>query len=203
MAVKPQVGLLGGSFDPVHTAHIGLALAAIQALSLEQVQLLPAGLPWQKGQLGASANDRLAMLRLASSPYPQLHINPIELQRSGATYTIDTLTALPDSAQYTWIMGADQLANFCNWHRWRDIIQYVRLAVAQRPGTTLTIPPSLEQLLPDEGLVRIPFPPQDIAASTIRLALAQGQTHIPELDPLVLDYIHTHQLYQQPSIPGA
>lgn len=203
MAVKRQVGLLGGSFDPVHTAHISLALAAIQSLSLDQVQLLPAGQPWQKNQLNASSNDRLAMLHLACRPHPQLIVNPIEIDRNGATYTIDTLSTLPNTAEYTWIMGADQLANFCSWHRWRDIITQVRLAVAQRPGTPLIPPPLLEKSLPAKGLVYIPFPPKNVAASAIRLALAQGQNHIPELDPLVQDYIYTHRLYQQPPTPSA
>ncbi|MFT0532279.1 nicotinate (nicotinamide) nucleotide adenylyltransferase [Castellaniella hirudinis] len=201
MAVAPRVGLLGGSFDPVHKAHIALALAAIQALSLDQVQLLPAGQPWQKPALGATAQHRLAMLLLACRHHPQLAVNPAELHRAGVTYTIDTLLALPDTARYTWIMGADQLLNFCSWHRWRDIIQHARLAVAQRPGSALRIPPALQAVLPADGLVRLPFPPQDIAATAIRQALRQGQTQIPALDPAVLDYIRTHGLYQAPANP--
>ncbi|WP_298019007.1 nicotinate (nicotinamide) nucleotide adenylyltransferase [uncultured Castellaniella sp.] len=194
----PQVGLLGGSFDPVHRAHIALARAACEALSLAYVELLPAGRPWQRGQLGAAPEHRLAMLRLACGDDPQLRINPIELQRPGATYTIDTLAALPRSARYTWILGADQLANFCTWHRWRDILSHVRLAVAQRPGAALTPPAELAQALAPDGLVLIPFPPQDVSASTIRQELARGRLPESQLDPRVLGYIRTHQLYQRP-----
>ncbi|WP_345798674.1 nicotinate (nicotinamide) nucleotide adenylyltransferase [Castellaniella sp. MT123] len=197
----PQVGLLGGSFDPVHRAHIVLARAACQALKLERVDLLPAGRPWQRDDLGASPEHRLRMLQLACQDDPILRINPVELYRPGATYTIDTLAALPDTAQYTWILGADQLANFCTWHRWRDILHYVRLAVAQRPGATAQPPDELIQALPPGGLVRIPFPPQDVSASAIRQALAKGQAVEAQLDPRVLDYIHAHRLYQYPAVP--
>lgn len=196
MVVKPQIGLLGGSFDPVHKAHIALAQAAIQTLSLDRVEMLPAGHPWQKQSLSAAPHHRLAMLKLACDDNPLLAINPIELERRGATYTIDTLAALPDTAEYTWILGTDQLVNFCTWHRWQDIVQCVRLAVAQRPGTNLSIPAALSQELAPDGLVQIPFRPMDVSASAIRLALAQGETHIPALDARVQHYIHTHRLYQ-------
>ncbi|WP_323000308.1 nicotinate (nicotinamide) nucleotide adenylyltransferase [Castellaniella sp.] len=196
----PQVGLLGGSFDPVHRAHIALAQAACRALRLAYVELLPAGRPWQRDQLGASAEHRLAMLQLACGDDPHLRINPIELQRPGATYTIDTLEALPPNARYTWILGADQLANFCTWHRWRDILRHVRLAVAQRPGASLTPPAELARALAPGGLIHIPFPIQDVSASTIRQELAQGALPSSQLDPLVLGYIRTHQLYQRPGL---
>lgn len=199
MAVTPQVGLLGGSFDPVHLAHIAMARAACKALQLSHVELLPVGRPWQRERLSASAEHRLAMLKLACGDDPQLRVNPIELQRPGATYTIDTLTALPPSARYTWILGSDQLANFCTWHRWRDILQRVRLAVVERPGTSSTPPAELAQTLSPGGLVHIPLPPQDVSASAIRQALAQGRTPESQLDPLVLGYIRTHQLYQRPA----
>ncbi len=199
MAVIPQIGLLGGSFDPVHRAHIDLARAARQALGLDHVELLPAGQPWQRSPLGASAEQRLAMLQLACGDDPALRVNPVELQRPGATYTADTLAALPDTARYTWIMGADQLANFCSWHRWRDILQHARLAVAQRPGASLEPPAALARALSPGGLVQIPFTPQPISASAVRQALASGQAVDAMLDPRVLDYIRTHRLYLDPA----
>ncbi|WP_417277293.1 nicotinate (nicotinamide) nucleotide adenylyltransferase [Castellaniella sp.] len=196
MAVKPRIGLLGGSFDPVHQAHIALAQAAWETLDLHTVQLLPAARPWQRGQLGASAQQRLDMLKIACAGNPHLQVNPIELQRPGATYTIDTLQALPEDADYTWILGADQLANFCTWHRWRDILALVRLAVAQRPGTQACPPKDLAQALKPGGLVHIPFPPQNIASTAIRQALAEGKPLGTMIDVRVLDYIRAHGLYQ-------
>ncbi|MDY0309457.1 MAG: nicotinate (nicotinamide) nucleotide adenylyltransferase [Castellaniella sp.] len=197
----PQVGLLGGSFDPVHRAHIALALAARDALGLEHVELLPAARPWQRGRLGAAPEHRLRMLELACADIPGLRVNPIELQRAGNTYTIDTLSALPDTARYTWILGSDQLANFCTWHRWRDLLQHVRLAVAERPGAPATPPPELADALTPGGLVQIPFSPQPVSATAIRQALAAGRPTESLLDPRVLDYIRTHRLYLDPKTP--
>lgn len=189
------VGLLGGSFNPVHRAHIALAQAACEALSLDYVELIPAAHPWQRGDLGASPEQRLQMLQLACTTDPRLRVNPIEIQRAGTTYTIDTLLALPAGPHYLWILGADQLANFCTWHRWRDIVRLVTLAVAQRPGASTQAPDALAAVLPEGSLLHIPFAPQDVSATAIRQALAQGQDVSALLDPGVLDYIRAHQLY--------
>ncbi|CDM24899.1 Nicotinate-nucleotide adenylyltransferase [Castellaniella defragrans 65Phen] len=199
--MTPQVGLLGGSFDPVHRVHIALARAARDALGLEYVELLPAARPWQRGRLGATPEHRLRMLELACAGDPGLRVNPIELHRAGDTYTIDTLAALPATARYTWILGSDQLANFHTWHRWRELLQHVRLAVAERPGTSATPPPELAQALAPGGLVRIPFTPQPVSATAIRRDLAAGRPVDALLDPRVLDYIRTHRLYLDPETP--
>ena len=108
-----KIGILGGSFNPIHNAHLRLALAAWQFLDLDQVHLMPAGQPWQKQALQVSAENRLAMLRLATQDTPQLLINTMEIERDGLTYTIDTLKELPPDAKYFWLMGSDQLNNFC------------------------------------------------------------------------------------------
>lgn len=195
-----RVGLLGGSFDPVHQAHIELARAALDALALDRVELLPAHQPWQRRALGASPEHRQRMLEIACRHDPRLLVNPIELQRAGTTYTIDTLEALPP-AQYTWILGADQLANFCTWHRWRDIIARVRLAVAQRPGSSTVAPPELSQALAEGRgeLLHLPFPPIAVSATDIRQALRTGGSVDDMLDPNVLEYIRTHHLYSDPA----
>lgn len=196
MAVAPEIGLLGGSFDPVHRAHIALALAALDTLSLDHVELLPAARPWQRSGLSAEPGHRLRMLEIACDGEARLQVNPLELQRTGPTYTIDTLMALPQGPRYTWIMGADQLANFCTWHDWRGIIQRVQLAVAQRPGTPLTTPPLLAEALPPGAPRLIPFTARNISATMIRRSLAAGKPADDMLDPGVLDYIRTHQLYR-------
>lgn len=197
MAVVPEIGLLGGSFDPVHRAHVALAQAAREALALARVELLPAARPWQRGALRATAHDRVHMLRLACEDHPYLRVNTAELERPGATYTIDTLLALPREARYTWILGADQLENFCTWHRWREILERVRLAVARRPGTTLTPPAELADALGADGLYVIPFAAQDISSTDIRTRLATGLPVDDMLDPRVLSYIRARRLYQQ------
>jgi len=198
MDTSPRIGLLGGSFDPVHRAHIALALAARDALHLDQVRLLPAAQPWQRQALTASAEHRLRMLELAVANHADLCVDASELERGGKTYTVDTVAHLPDSAHYVWIMGSDQLHNFCTWHRWQDIVHYVDLAVAQRPEAPVQAPPALAQHLQDLGrtLAVIPFTPTKVSASTIRDHLAHAQTVGDWLDPAVLDYIRHHQLYR-------
>jgi len=194
-----RIGLLGGSFDPVHRAHVALALVTQQALGLDQVQLIPAGQPWQRPPLSATANQRLAMLHLATQGHPSLVVNPIETQRAGPTYTIDTLESLPGEHTYYWILGADQLHNFCTWHRWQDIAQIAQLAVVARPGNTLKPPAALEDLLNTSRrkLNIIPFQPMSIAARDIRKRLACGETTDELLPPAVSEYIAKHGLYRQ------
>jgi len=201
MQTLPRIGLLGGSFDPVHRAHVALALAAQDALALDQVRLLPAARPWQRVPLSTSAEHRLRMLELAAAPHAGLHVDPQELERGGNTYTIDTIAQLAPDAHYVWILGSDQLRNFCTWHRWRDIARAVDLAVAQRPDAPLQTPPELEQGLRALGraLAVLPFPPMDISASTIRQRLAHGLPLHDWLDSAVMDYIDRHGLYRTPT----
>src|SRR5690554_3015558 len=137
---RPKIGLLGGSFDPVHRAHIALAETAYHELDLNKIHLIPAGNPWQRAPLAATTQHRLAMLHLAAKEHPWLHVNPIEIERSGPTYTIDTLNALDPDPDYYWLLGADQLNNFCSWQAWQDIAKRVHLVVAQRPASTTAVP---------------------------------------------------------------
>ena len=193
-----RIGLLGGSFDPVHCAHVALALQAKRELGLDEVQLIPAGQPWQRAPLSASPEHRIAMLSLAIQGYPGLVVNPIETERNGPTYTIDTVLSLPANHQYYWILGADQLQNFCTWHRWQEIAQLIHLAVVARPGSTVEAPASLQKRLGSIGrtISVIPFQPMNIAASDIRNRLASGKTTEQLLPSSVSDYISSHKLYQ-------
>lgn len=200
MVIK-KIGLFGGSFDPVHVAHIALAETACQVLQLDELQLIPAANPWQRKPLIASASHRLSMLNLAIHARPKLSVNPLEIERGGHSYTIDTLEALPKTAQYSWLMGADQLVNFCTWHRWKDITQLAQLIVAQRPGSALEVPTELAQHLINTGshIKELPFQPMPISASDIRQRLAQGQPVDGLLDVAVAQYIQQNHLYQPPA----
>lgn len=193
-----RIGLLGGSFDPVHVAHIALAQNALQALALAEVQLIPAANPWQRAALHATAGQRRDMLQLAVAGHSGLVVNPIEIERGGATYTIDTLRALPQDARYSWLLGADQLANFCTWRDWREIARLVDLAVATRPGTALNAPPELAEWLRGQGreLQELPFPPMPVSASEIRRRLAHGESTDGLLAAPVAAYIAAHHLYR-------
>lgn len=198
MAIKPKIGLLGGSFDPVHKAHIALAQAAIDNLGLDQLQLLPAYQPWQKSELNTSAQQRLEMLRLSIQDQAKIIINTSEIERQGPTYTIDTVKALPKNVSYFWIMGSDQLANFCSWLEWQNIIKHVDLAVAVRPGTCLRTPAKLQQELGDKKIHEIPFTPIDISSTAIRQAINKpsGFDNLATmLDSNIINYIQKNKLY--------
>ena len=196
--VKQRIGLLGGSFDPVHMAHIALANAALHSLQLHQVQLLPASQPWQKEQLGASAPHRIAMLELACGPYQHLCVNTTEIERGGTTYTYDTVSQLPSDNEYFWILGSDQIQNFIHWHHWQDILNHVTLAVAHRPGSALTPPPELNHFLRthNKALHLIDFAPTSISATLIRERLQQHQSVASMVPQPVVHYIEQHHLYQ-------
>lgn len=231
-AAPRRIGLLGGSFDPVHNAHLALAAAAIGHLRLHSVQFLPAAAPWQRQPLGASAAHRVRMLQLAiahvraersetadaaaqshayaaraqsdagSGNAGSLCLNTIEIDRGGPTYTIDTLRAMGagDTAEveYFWILGSDQLVNFCTWQAWQEIVQRTRLAVAARPGAPLQPPAALARELDRLGhpLHILPFQATDISATAIRRKVADGLTIDDITPPPVAAYIETNHLYQ-------
>lgn len=199
MGIK-KIGLLGGSFDPVHLAHIALADAAHDTLSLDAVELIPASDPWQRAPLQAAPQHRAAMLKLAIADKPYLHVNTVEIERGGKTYTVETVKELPPGAEYYWILGADQLGNFCSWHCWQEIAARVFLVVAQRPGTDLIVPPRLQHYLDSVGrtVINLPFEPISISATDIRQRLAAGLPVNKLLNAAVTQYIQQNNLYQTP-----
>jgi nicotinate-nucleotide adenylyltransferase len=196
-----RIGLLGGSFDPVHSAHLVLAQTALAELSLDEVQLIPAGQPWQRPPLGASPAHRLAMLELAVGQTDGLRVNPIEINRTGPTYTVETLALLPKEHEYFWILGADQLENFCTWRDWSIIANKVQLVVAQRPGSNVAAPAALATWLTQNyrHLVHLPFDPLDVSANEIRQRIARGDSTCDLIPEAVGQYITEHSLYRHHS----
>jgi nicotinate-nucleotide adenylyltransferase len=197
--ISQKIGLLGGSFDPVHNAHLALAHAAYEQLNLSSVRLIPAGHAWQKQRSLTPAKHRLAMLKLALEFLgPWAEVDEIETQRSGPTYTMDTLAALEQihgKQNWFWIMGTDQLANFCSWHRWEELTKRLTLAVAIRAKNPWQIPYSLAALKP--RIKKISMPTSNVSATEIRNRILQQQP-ISELVPeQIAQYIANHQLYQK------
>jgi nicotinate-nucleotide adenylyltransferase len=201
-----RIGLLGGSFDPIHTAHIKLANTALSFLGAESVQLIPAAAPWQRAPLATSPEHRAAMVKLAITGQPGLVLNTIELERGGPSYTVDTLRALiaRDShenrshIQYVWILGADQLSNFCTWHQWQELAQIVELAVAARPGSEPEPPEPLRLALNEYNrpLHHLPMPEMLVSGSEIRRRLIHKEPVDGLVPDEVLRYINLHHLYQ-------
>jgi nicotinate-nucleotide adenylyltransferase len=218
--VTACVALLGGSFDPVHHGHVALAALFAALLKPDQLRVIPAGNPWQKSGLKASAEDRVAMLELAFREAAlEITIDRQEIERSerGApTYTIDTLRHLraelgPDAA-IVFLMGADQLQQLDSWREWRALFDHAHIGVAARPGFALaqaalpravaqeieTRQGSLEQLrtTPSGRVFLAEALAVDISATQIRAALQRGEQANSLISPVVLDYIQQHNLYK-------
>ena len=210
-----RIGLLGGSFDPPHLAHLALARVAAQALALDELRWLPAGAPWQKaGREMAPAAHRAAMLAelLADMPAEESAGEPAnparqvidgrELHRSGPTYTIDTvreLQAEQPGADWFFILGQDQYARFDTWRDWPELLQRLTLAVAGRGGQPPTPPAALAAV--PHRVVALDLPRQDIAASDIRARQAAGQPVAALVGKRVAGYIDQHQLYKPGVMP--
>jgi nicotinate-nucleotide adenylyltransferase len=215
--VNGCVALLGGSFDPVHLGHVALAELFAGLIQPDQLRIVPAGRPWQKSGLEASDADRVAMLELAfgQASFP-VAIDLQEIERKGATYTIDTLRAvrreLGPEAPIVFLMGADQLHKLDTWREWQALFDMAHIGVAARPGFELAaekLPPAVaRELVPrlaaPEALKLAPFGrvtvahtlAVDISATQVRNAIRMGSNANKLVAPVVLDYIQQHNLYK-------
>ena len=207
------IGLLGGSFDPVHAGHLQLARDAQKALGLAELVFVPAGRPWQKGVITPAA-DRVRMLELAVHAKPHWRIDTRETERSGPSYTVDTLKQFRAESgpqqSLVWILGFDQLRQLATWHRWQELTDLAHLAFARRCGTPDDLEPAMSRYIAQRlgtvadlrrcaagTLVEFPMLPVDCSATGIRRWLAAGDHAQASrfLTAPVLDYIRTHRLY--------
>jgi len=192
-----RVALFGGSFDPVHNAHLALARAALDALALDEVRWIPVGHPWQKARAITPAVHREAMLRLALAGAPRQIVDRIEIERAGPSYTLDTVQALAAAEPATaWVLliGQDQYAGLHTWNGWRELLARVTLAVARRPGAPQTVNPDVERA----GYHAVPLPMMDVSATDIRAHVAAGRDISDLVPAAVAGYIARHGLYRSP-----
>ncbi len=212
MSARRRIGLLGGTFDPIHAGHLALARAAREALRLDELRLIPTGSSWQKAGPGADAPARLAMTRLAVGATPGFTVDDREVRRAGASYTIDTLVALraelgPEPALVL-VLGSDQLRNLATWHRYRELLDHAHIAVTQRgPHRLADLDAPVEALLAAHGRDALPdapsgaivffrMPPVPVSGTALRERLARGERPAELLPSAVLDYIERHRLYR-------
>jgi nicotinate-nucleotide adenylyltransferase len=185
-----KIGLLGGTFDPIHHGHLVLGRDALEQLQLDSVIFIPAAIsPHKLGQKPAAAEARLEMLRAAIEGEPHFCLDALELERPVPSYTVDTIEALKTreaDAEFVYLIGEDNVAQLTTWHRFSDLAQLVQFAVLDRSGLNTTHPyPVVRRHI-------------DISATDIRNRVARGQS-IRYLVPLAVEkIIHERQLYREP-----
>jgi nicotinate-nucleotide adenylyltransferase len=216
------VGILGGTFDPIHYGHLRFAAEVRAALDLALVRLIPAGDPPHRTPPVASPQQRLAMTELGCAEFAGLVADGREVRRSGPSYTVVTLQELhgeDPTRPLALLMGDDALEGLASWYHWEQLFTLAHLVVVGRPGVQLrmdALPPALRlqldrRLTTDPSrlsrllagaILRVPVEPQPISATAIRAALAQGREGIAGaaglLPASVLAYIDHNQLYRSP-----
>jgi nicotinate-nucleotide adenylyltransferase len=190
-----RIGLFGGTFDPVHDAHLALARAALEQLRLDRLLWIPAGEPWQKAQPQSAARHRAAMVELAIAGEPRFVLERGELERPGPSYTLDTvreLQAREPGNEWFLVIGQDQYARLATWHGWRELLGRVTLAVAARDGQAPA--PSAEVAAVPHRMLALDLPPMTHASSALREP-GEGAARAAMVPRAVARYIDRHHLY--------
>ena len=189
-----RIGLFGGSFDPVHNAHVVLAATALEQIKLDEVRWIPVGQPWQKTRALADAADREAMVRLAIAGEPRFVLDRSELRRRGASFTLDTVrefVAAEPGAQAFLILGQDQYSSLHTWRDWRELLALVTLAIANRPGAVLAVNTQIARV--EHQAVLLPM--MDVSSTEVRRRVAAGESIAGLVPDTVASYIEQHRLY--------
>ena len=211
--------MLGGTFDPVHFAHLRLAEEIADGVGLSKVRLIPTGTPPHRGTPRVCAAQRMEMVRLAINGNPRLEADDREVRREGVCYTFDTLCELRaelGERPLCLLMGSDAFSALTTWHRWAELFDLAHIVIAHRPGFSLqqltsSLPGPLrkaymQRLVSSTGLLRrdsagaiyvMEITALDIAATQIRGLLAGGGSAHYLVPEAVLDYIEANRLYKE------
>jgi nicotinate-nucleotide adenylyltransferase len=209
------VALLGGTFDPIHLGHLRLAEEVGEALGAVEVRLIPSGTPPHRGAPGASAEQRLAMARLAVAGNPRLTVDDREVRAAQRSYSILTLEAvraeIGPERPLVLLMGADAFAGFASWHRWQDFADLAHLVVTTRPGYDGfdSLDPVLREAWgprrvagaaplherPSGAILFQPITDLAISATDLRARLASGRSTRYLMPEAVREYALSHRLY--------
>jgi nicotinate-nucleotide adenylyltransferase len=217
-----SVGLLGGTFNPIHNGHVAIARQAREVLELDRVVLIPTGDPPHKPHENlATAQDRFEMVRLAIGSDPSLSISDVEVRRSGKSYTIDTIRLLQQEygpeARLFFLIGLDAFLEFPTWRDPATLLTLCSFVVLSRPGLSfqalsgLPLIPAIPQAslveldagrsvrlnvpVGAQSLICLRLPPNSVSASDIRARIAQGAPTANLLPPVVESYILQHHIY--------
>jgi len=209
-----MIGIFGGTFDPVHFGHLRAASEAQEALSLENLRLLPAGNPPHRSLTFASAQHRLAMLRLALEGHPDLAADDREVRRSGHSYMVDTLREIREQegpVPLLLMIGQDAANKLDSWHQWQQLFELAHIVIMRRPESKHEYSGALYQevqprLVSDPNRLRhepcgsvLPLEVTQLAISStrIRSLVAEGKSPRFLLPDRVINYIHEHGLYRK------
>ena len=215
MSSGAPIGILGGTFDPIHNGHLRLGWEALCRLELAEVRLFPCHVPPHRATPATAPEHRLAMARLACAGVPGLTVDDWEIRRDHPSYSVDTLAHLrqqlgPDT-RIVFLMGMDAFRQFSTWHQWAHILELAHLWIAHRPGSQLPPPDSQEGRLLQQrcvpasalldtvagNLCVYDSTALDISATQLRSQIAQGISPRFLLPDAVWDYIEQHELYRE------
>ncbi|WP_422421260.1 nicotinate-nucleotide adenylyltransferase [Pseudomonas sp. GZD-222] len=216
MSPARRIGVLGGTFDPVHIGHLRSALEVAEGLALDELRLMPNARPPHRNTPQVSAQDRLAMVRCAVEGVPTLSVDARELARDTPSYTIETLelmrAELAASDQLFLLLGWDAFCGLPSWHRWEELLQHCHILVLQRPDADVEPPDALRNLLaarsvsdpqalvgPAGHIAFVWQTPLAVSATQIRQLLASGKSVRFLVPDAVLAYIDAHNLYRAPN----
>lgn len=190
-----NIGILGGTFNPIHFGHLRMAEELAEYLRLDQIRFIPSANPPHKSDPKVSADDRANMVQLAIEDNPRFSVDRLELARTGASYTIDTLLSLRDDLEeltaLNLIMGTDAFMHFDTWHRWEDIIQHCHIVLVQRPQQGLTDLPKLSQPLEAFLSAHYTEDPTDLHQAP------SGHIHMQTITPLTISSTDIRARYNQ------
>lgn len=199
---KPvRLGIMGGTFDPIHMAHLAFAEQAREGASLDAVLFIPAGTPvFKLDRDVASAADRLAMCRLATASNPHFDVSSIEIDRGGLTYTADTLRQLrehyPENVTFCLITGSDTAASILKWRESSFVARSCELVVGQRPGAKLRDEDAATIRRAGFALSVVDVSALDVSSSDLRSRISAGKSVRYLTAAPVLDYISANGLYR-------
>ncbi|TFV58457.1 nicotinate-nucleotide adenylyltransferase [Mycobacterium sp. PS03-16] len=208
MQTRRRLGVMGGTFDPIHNGHLVAASEVADLFDLDEVVFVPTGQPWQKhNRAVTAAEDRYLMTVIATASNPRFSVSRVDIDRGGATYTKDTLRDLhaanPDTDLY-FITGADALASILSWQNWEEMFAIARFVGVSRPGYELDgkhISAAMDEL-PDDALSLVEIPALAISSSDCRKRAAEARPIWYLVPDGVVQYVAKRKLYLPAPTPN-
>ncbi len=190
---RPRIGVMGGTFDPIHHGHLVAASEVAQSFDLDEVIFVPTGHPWQKGDVSAGEH-RYLMTVIATASNPRFTVSRVDIDREGPTYTIDTLSDIHRShpeAELFFITGADAIAQILSWRDVNELWALAHFVAVSRPGHDLTI-----SGLPNQDVSLLEVPALAISSTDCRSRVSRGFPVWYLVPDGVVQYISKHHLYR-------